>query len=290
MDTLTRLVDAHTRQHADTQGACPGPIPGLSLLRATAPGDIIHLIFRPVICLVLQGAKQVATGAQVQDFIAGQSVLVSMDRPVTSHIVHATPTTPYLALALELDAAILQSLVTELGAAPTHALPPPMQSQPTEPDVAATALRMLALIGRPQAAATLQAGLLREMHYWLLAGRHGPALRALGQPQGHAQRIARAVALLRRDYTRPVAVEALAAEAGMSPSSFHQHFRAATTLTPIQFQKQLRLIEARRLMLQDGLPAGRAAFTVGYESASQFSRDYARQFGAPPRRETRAAA
>jgi AraC-like DNA-binding protein len=135
----------------------------------------------------------------------------------------------------------------------------------------------------------LQAQLVREMHYWLLMGRHGPAIRRLGWPDSHARRIGRSVALLRAEFNRPIGVERLAAEAGMSVSSFHQHFRAVTSLTPLQFHKQLRLIEARRLMAAEGLAAGRAAFAVGYESVPHFTRDYGKLFGLPPGRDMRAA-
>jgi len=123
------------------------------------------------------------------------------------------------------------------------------------------------------------------MHYWLLAGQHGAAIRRLALSDSHAQRVARAVAILRAGFTRPIPVERLAAAAGMSPSSFHQHFKAVTSLSPLQFQKQLRLLEARRLMLSDGVNASRAAFQVGYESVPQFTREYARMFGASPRRD-----
>jgi transcriptional regulator GlxA family with amidase domain len=131
--------------------------------------------------------------------------------------------------------------------------------------------------------------LLRELHYWLLAGRHGAAIRRLGWPDGHAPRVAKAVAVLRADFAQTLPVERLAAVAGMSASSFHQHFRSHTSLSPLQFQKQLRLIEARRLMLSDGMGASSAAFAVGYESVSQFTREYGRLFGLPPVRHTEAA-
>ena len=124
-----------------------------------------------------------------------------------------------------------------------------------------------------------------ELHYWLLAGRHGPAIRHLGWPDGHAQHVARAVAVLRAEYALPLTVGRLAAVAGMSPSSFHRHFRAVTSLSPLQFQKRLRLIEARRLMVSAGMSASRAAFSVGYESVSQFNREYGRLFGSPPARD-----
>jgi AraC-like DNA-binding protein len=127
--------------------------------------------------------------------------------------------------------------------------------------------------------------IVRELHYWLLTGRHGRAVSGLACPDGIAERIARAVAVLRNRFDGPLRLGHLAAVAGMSPSTFHHHFRAVTSLSPLQFQKQLRLIEARRRMLSDRLPVSRAAFEVGYESVSQFTREYGRMFGLPPGRD-----
>ena len=135
----------------------------------------------------------------------------------------------------------------------------------------------------------LQGQLMRELHFWLLSGRHGGSIRSLGVLDSHAQRIARAVAIIRSDFAKPLRVEHLAEVAGMSPSSFHEHFRAITALTPMQFQKQLRLIEARRLLIADGAAISHATYAVGYESVPQFTRDYGRLFGLPPGRDIKAA-
>ena len=142
-------------------------------------------------------------------------------------------------------------------------MPPPVRMLPTDTEVADAALRLLRLLERPGALPVLQAPLLRELHYWLLAGRHGAAIRQLGWPGSHAERIARAVARLRAEFSRPWAVEELADVAGMSASAFHRHFRATTSLSPLQFLKNLRLIEARRLMLAEGTSASSAAYAVG---------------------------
>ena len=141
------------------------------------------------------------------------------------------------------------------------------------------------LLDRPDALPVLGRQLLRELHYWLLAGRHGSAMRGLGVKDSHAERISRAIALLRAEFAAPIRVERLADVAGLSPSAFHQHFKAITSLSPLQFQKQLRLIEARRLMLSEGLSASLAAYEVGYESVQQFTREYGRLFGLPPGRD-----
>jgi AraC-like DNA-binding protein len=165
----------------------------------------------------------------------------------------------------------------------------PIRIDPTDKEVADTALRLMRLLERPESVPVLQVQLVREMHYWLLSGRHGAAIRQLGSRDSHAQRIARAVALIREDYAKPLRVERLAEVARMSISSFHHHFRAVTTLSPLQFQKQLRLIEAQRLMLAEGVLASHAAYSVGYESVPQFTREYGRMFGVSPVKHIRAA-
>jgi AraC-like DNA-binding protein len=189
---------------------------------------------------------------------------------------------------MDLDPAVIAGLTTEMAAV-EQADDAPVKIEMTDGHVADAALRLMRLLERPASLPVLQASLVREFHYWLLAGRHGAAIRRLGLPDSHVRRIARAVALLRAEYAQRLPVERLAAVAGMSPSAFHQHFRAVTSLSPLQFQKQLRLIEARRLMLADGLNASNAAFTVGYESVQQFTREYGRMFGMPPVREVAAA-
>jgi AraC-like DNA-binding protein len=212
-------------------------------------------------------------------------MLIIADVPTVSQITKASPVAPYLSFVLDLDPALIADLSTEMKAVPVDS-GAPVRLQPTDEEVADTALRMLRLLDRPASVPMLQAQLIREMHYWLLAGRHGPAIRHLGFPDSHARRIARAVEVIRSDYTSTLPVERLASVAGMSPSTFHHHFRSVTSLSPLQFQKQLRLIEARRMMLAEGLPASNAAYAVGYESVQQFTREYRRLFGLPPVRDT----
>lgn len=281
---VSRYAEAHARQG----GVVQTPIPGLSTVRATEPSGLLHAIAQPLVCLVLQGSKQVAMGAQTFDFSAGESLLITADVPTVSQITRASAAAPYLSIALELSLPVIADLSAQMGAVSggDHA---PVHVDPTDAEVADVTLRLMRLLERPEAVPLLHASLVRELHYWLLAGRHGAAIRRLGWPGSHAQRVARAVAVLRADFAQPLPVESLAALAGMSPSSFHQHFRAVTSLSPLQFQKQLRLIEARRLMLAEGASASSAAFAVGYESVPQFTREYGRLFGLPPVRDTQAA-
>ncbi|MGE0717023.1 MAG: AraC family transcriptional regulator N-terminal domain-containing protein [Alphaproteobacteria bacterium] len=285
---LLDAVRRHADLHADRYGVAGTPIPGLSTVQALAPGDIVHAIYRPLVAIVVQGAKRVTIGAETFAFSAGDSLLVTADVPTISQIVRASAAAPYYSLVLELDPAVIADLGAATGPEPAgdHVA---ARVDVTDAEVADAATRLLRLIDRPAALPVLQGQLVREMHYWLLAGRHGAAIRRLAWPDGHVQRIARAVSVLRADYAAAVPVERLAAVAGMSASAFHQHFRAVTSLSPLQFQKQLRLIEARRLMLADGRSAGSAAYAVGYESVPQFTREYGRFFGRPPLRDVKAA-
>ena len=287
IDTLLAAVRRYVDAHADAAGLAQTPIPGLTTIRSTAPSGLVHAISRPLVCLVLQGSKRVAMGPNTFDFDAGASLLITADVPTVSQITRASIAEPYLSLVLDLDPAVVADLTMQMKASP-GADGGPVRGEPTETEVADAALRLMRLLERPASIPVLHAQLSRELHYWLLAGRHGAAIRRLGWPEGHARRVARAVAVLRAEFARQLPIDRLAAAAGMSASSFHQHFRAVTSLSPLQFQKQLRLIEARRLMTAEGLSASRAAFTVGYESVSQFTREYARLFGLPPIKDTQA--
>ena len=280
---MTLLSDSLLRR-ADPIGTTATPLASLAVVRADQPSGLTHDISKPLVCLVVQGTKRVTLGAASFTFGVGDSLLITADVPTVSKITAASPAVPYRSLVVELDVRLIADLSAEIGTGPVGD-PAPVRVEPTDDDVADVAARLLRLLDRPEAIPVLRTPLMREFHYWLLVGRHGPAVRRLGWRDSHAQRIARAVALLRRAYRRPVSVDELATAATMSPSSFHEHFRAVTSLSPIQFQKQLRLIEARRLMLAEGATASSAAFAVGYQSVPQFTRDYGRLFGLPPARE-----
>ena len=288
MTTLLHAVGRYAEAHPHPSGLTPTPIPGLAVARATEPSGLMHAVSQPMVCLVVQGSKQVTTGTQSFAFSAGDSLLITADVPTVNQITQASAAAPYLSLVLALDLAVVADLAVQMDPEPEgrHA---PVRVDTTEAEVVDAALRLVRLLDRPAAVPVLQAALVRELHYWLLAGRHGAAIRRLGWPDGHAPRVAKAVAVLRAEFAQTLPVERLAAVAGMSPSSFHQHFRSQTSLSPLQFQKQLRLIEARRLMLSEGVSASSAAFAVGYESVPQFTREYGRLFGLSPVRHTEAA-
>ena len=287
-DTLLNSVRRYAEAHADQNGVAHTPIPGLTVIRETTRTALQYAIAKPLVALVLQGSKRVTMGKKTFDFGAGESLLITAHVPTVSQITRANIGSPYFSLVVDLDTAVIESLVVEMGSAP-FAASTPVRIDPTDSEVADAALRLMRLLDRPASLAVLQTQLIRELHYWLLSGRHGGAIRSLGVTGSHAQRVARAVALIRANFAKPLRVEHLAEAAGMSPSSFHEHFRAITSLTPLQFQKQLRLIEARRMMLADGQVIGNAAYAVGYESIPQFTREYGRLFGLPPARDMKVA-
>lgn len=280
-DLCRRFADAHV----DSSGVAVTPVPGITLVRALHPGDLQAAIARPLVAMLLQGRKSVTTGLASFDYGPGEAMVIAADVPTTSQITEASQRFPYYALVLELDLAILRELQEAGPSGPDEA--PRVGIEPMNADVTDAAYRLARLFDQPGALAVLGEGLRRELHYWLLQSVHGPAIRALGAVDSHSARIRRAVAMLRRDFMQPVSVDALADAAGMSVSVFHRHFRAMTTLSPLQFQKQLRLIHARRLMLAEGMSIAQAAGEVGYISVSQFTREYARLYGAPPGRDRR---
>jgi AraC-like DNA-binding protein len=284
LEAVSRFADAH----ADRFGVARTPIPGLFAMRSTSPSEMQYAISKPLIALVLQGSKRVTMGQSTFDFGAGESLLIAADVPNVSQITKASAGVPYYSLVLDIDPAVTQTLVIDMGLAQEET-GAPIRIDPTEKEVADSALRLMSLLDRPGTMPILKDQLLREMHYWLLAGRHGSAIRALGFADSKANRIGRAVALIRSAYAETIPSERLADAAGMSVSSLHQHFRSLTSLSPLQFQKQLRLIEARRMMISEGAAISSAAYAVGYESVPQFTREYGRLFGRPPARDVRDA-
>ncbi|MGE0970526.1 AraC family transcriptional regulator [Klebsiella sp. WOUb02] len=282
-DLSRRYADAH----ADRSGLAVTPVPGLTIIRALYPAELQAAINRPLIAMLLQGRKRVTTGGRSFEYGPGEAMVIAADVPTTSQITQASLRHPYYSLVLELDIAILRELQ---DAAPTEQGDTPcIGIEPMNAEVTDAAYRLARLFERQEALTVLGDGLRRELHYWLLRSVHGPAIRALGAADSYSGRISRAVAILRKDFMRQISVEELADAAGMSVSAFHQHFRAITTTSPLQFQKQLRLIHARRLMLADGTGIAQAAYAVGYASIPQFTREYARMFGTPPGRDMRAA-
>jgi AraC-like DNA-binding protein len=278
-------------RYMDAQGGDDGlyrtPIDGLMLMRASAPAMPHHVIYRPALCVVAQGAKQVMLGETVFDYGEMQALIVNVELPALGKVTRASVEEPYLAFALCFDVGIMREVLQDLPQSPQPSGEPGLGLfvDDLSPPLADCVLRLVRMLETPQAIPVLYPSVMREICFWLLTGPHGGEVSKLALPNSHTQRITDAIYVLRDDFAQPISIERLAAAARMSPSSFHQHFKALTAMTPLQYQKQLRLLEARRLMLNGGASATGAAYQVGYESASQFSREYARMFGAPPRRD-----
>ena len=269
---------------ADEKGAAQTPLPGVTILRQIDPTELVYTISKPLVALVLQGRKRVATGNETYEFGAGESLFIGADIPNKSQIISASMGKPYVSVVIDLDLAMIEQLMTEINANVGRNDPGICVGQ-TDAEVADVTMRLLRLLGRPAARSILSEQLLRELHYWLLVGRHGGTIQSLGLPDCRSHHIARAIQVLRSRYAEKIRVEDLAKTSGMSLSSFHDHFRMITSLTPLQFQKQLRLIEARRRLLTEGEAITSVAYTVGYESIPQFTREYSRFFGDPPGRD-----
>ena len=284
------LADRVARNTA-ADGLSDTCVPGLSLIRATAPSQPLPSVYHPSLCVVVQGRKRALLGDEVFVYDPLHYLVVSMTLPVTGQIIDATPQQPYLCLRIDIDPHLVTEQLAQLPPpAPTRdANARPLFLARTSAPLLDAVLRLARLLDAPEEAAVLAPLALREIHYRVLTGELGERLRHLCEVDGPSQRIARAIELLKQRYADTLRVEDLAAAAHMSPSALHQRFKAVTTMSPLQFQKQLRLQEARRLMLVDGMEAAAAGHRVGYESPSQFSREYRRLFGAPPRREIASA-
>lgn len=287
MESLKQAVRTYAAHHANGDGLALTPVPGLRMMCVETPRGDLHSVYRPLVCLILQGAKRMTVGAEERVFFAGQSVIVSADMPVVGRIVQASPNEPYLAIAVELEMTILREVAVQLGEvrAQPSSETRTLFAEDTGAQILDCAARLMRLVDRLEAIPILRSGIVRELHYWLLSGQHGVALRSLSAPGSAVSRLAAAVAILREEYRSRIPIERLAAAAAMSPTAFHKHFKHMTSLSPGQYQKRLRLIEARRLMMDEGFSASSAAFEVGYESVSQFTREYARLFNAPPKRD-----
>ncbi|MCI0752655.1 AraC family transcriptional regulator [Teichococcus vastitatis] len=282
--TLLAEMAALALRHAPECGRT-SPAPGLLLMRADGTTGPVGGLYGPSLCVVLQGAKRTSLGSRSFRYDAGKYLVASVDLPVTGRIIEASPRQPYLAMALSIDAASLSALLLE-NEADTAAPPAPGLAICTlEAELAEPLLRLLRLLDRPRDIPALLPLLSREILYRLLQGPQRGMLRQLALAGSPTARIARAIGWIREHYDAPLRIEALARLAHMSPSTFHRHFRAVTALTPLQFQKQLRLQEARRRLLAGEAEIASVGFALGYESPSQFSREYRRLFGEPPGRD-----
>lgn len=293
---LTALIDRLTA----TDGTYPTIIAPLTLYRMSAPTPPVHGVQKPTFCVIAQGSKLTVLGADNHRHDASRYLLLSVELPLTVQITEASPDAPYLGMCLDIEPRQISALLMEMdgleGAARTPAaqtpaaqsgsgLAPSLSLSRTDAPLLDAVLRLLRLLDTPQDVAVLAPLALREILYRLLAGEQGARLRQIAVSDSLTHRIAKAITWLKQHYAEPLDIGTIAQEVCMSASSLHHHFKTVTALSPLQYQKHLRLQEARRLMLSDALDAATAGYRVGYQSPSQFNREYSRLFGAPPLRD-----
>jgi AraC-like DNA-binding protein len=264
-------------------------IPELSLYRRQAPSEPISYIHEPSICLIAQGSKRITLGEDVYVYDANHFLITSVGLPVVAQIIEASDENPYLGLTLKLDHQAISQLMMDgnLPLPQLHQAGRAMAVSAVTSPLFNAFLRLLDLLEEPDDIPILAPLIQKEICYRLLMGDQGQRLRQIMESGSQSHQIAGAIAWLKGNFTQPLRVDDLASMARMSTSSFHHHFRALTAMSPLQFQKWLRLQEARRLMLTERMDAASASLRVGYESPSQFSREYSRMFGAPPLRDIR---
>lgn len=262
-------------------------LPGLTLIRHDGERKAMKCFYHPMAALIVQGVKRSVIGKREVCYGEGQCMVIGVDMPGVFHIMEASAQKPFLSLAVSLDRHVITRIMEEMPslAEMRETTAAPISVAEAGADLLDAFIRLVDLLDTPSRIPLLAPLILREIHFLLLEGSPGACLRLFHSGATQAGRIARAVSRLREKYAEPLHIEELARQANMAPSTFHRHFRQVTGMSPLQFQKRLRLYEAERLMLVDGLDAGVAALKVGYESGSQFSREYRRQFGEPPRRD-----
>jgi AraC-like DNA-binding protein len=264
-------------------------IPGLTLVRRTAATAPCSMTYEPSVTVIAQGRKRVELGRNIFIYDASRFLLTAVDLPVVSRVIEASEAVPCLAMSLKLEMPVVREVLSreEIQVAEAPSDTPGMATGETTVEFLSACCRLVDLLDTPQDIPFLSGLIQREIIYRILRSAEGARLRAIATLGEQSHRTARAIAWIRVNYAKPLRVEDLAEIAGMGVSTLHHHFRVLTAMSPLQYQKQLRLQTARGRMLMDGLDAASAAFEVGYESASQFSREYSRFFGQPPIRDVR---
>ena len=285
---LPELVDL-LLECAVTDGVHATGLAGVSAIRVSKPGDeMTQALHRPAVCLIAQGAKRVMLGDEAYAYDPSRVLVFSVELPISAQVTEASRTHPYLCFRLDIDSVQVADILVQSPIPPQPASKEAARGlylTPATPQLLDAVLRLMRLVKTPDDATLLAPLAVREILFRLLKSQEGERLANIGRGDAHGNRVAKAIAWLKENHAEPLRVEDLAKRVHMSASSFHQHFRGLTAMSPLQFQKQLRLQEARRLMLAEGADAATASHRVGYESPSQFSREYARRFGAPPVRD-----
>ena len=281
---LARLIDRHVTE----DGVHKTQIPRLSLIRASHPTEPLHVLHEPALCIIAQGSKRVLLGDEIYLYGRDQYLVVSAELAVSGQVVEAEPAKPYLSFRLDFDPVVLGELLAEAGLDSENGRHPGsgLTLSPADPGLLDAAVRLVRLLATPGDIGVLAPLAEREILYRLLTGDQARQMRQIALSDGKLQQVNRAISWIKTHYRERFRVELVASEARMSSSALHHNFKAVTSMSPLQYQKRLRLQEARRLILGASLDAATAGFSVGYDSPSQFSREYSRLFGAPPLRDT----
>ncbi len=276
---LTKLLDALIREQES-------PWPGLKAYKVTAPTEASPVVYRPCLCVVAQGAKVATLGTRVYHYDPLRFLIIGAPLPVTARIVKASPEEPFISMVLDIDSLVVHELLLQMEEpSPAEAWngQPPIRSSPLEEPLTDALMRFLQAVRRPTDRQILAPSIFREIIYHLLSSEQGDILRVVAARHGQARGIVQALDYIHHHFDRRLDIPTLAREAGMSVSGLHHNFKAATDFSPMQYLKRIRLERALHLMLDQELAAGEAAFKVGYVSPSQFSREFKRLFGSPPR-------
>lgn len=280
MDRLHELAQI-VRRHAGRPDA-PAGGPDTTLITAETVMPAQPIVYEPMLCVILEGAKRTTLGSQSYAYRAGDYLVVSADLPVSGQVLEA----PYAAVGIPLDPALIADLMLEAGSTADDEAPGRgLRVSRMDEGLIDAVGRLIALLDRTGDAKVLAPLIRREIVWRLLAGEHGAMMRQIGTRDGRLGRVQRVIRHVREHYAEPIQIKALAVLAGMSETSLHRHFKAVTSMSPLQYQKQVRLQEARNRLLTDGRDIAGVGFAVGYDSPSQFSREYRRQFGQPPGRD-----
>jgi len=263
------------------------PLKGLHLHRSSSPKEPVHSVSDPAFCVIAQGSKEVFLGNEHYQYDPAHYLLYTAELPIVSQVLEASQERPYLSLRLELDPTLVGSVMVEAGhlSPQKHTDVRAIDVSPLDVGLLDAVVRLIRLLDTPAEAPFLAPLITREIVYRLLMGEQGDRLRHIAVQGGHTHRIVRAIERLRNEFDQSLRIDDIAQDLGMSVSGFHHHFKAVTAMSPLQFQKRLRLQEARRLMLGESLDAASAAYRVGYHDASHFNREYKSLFGLPPMRD-----
>lgn len=261
--------------------------PGIFIYHSSKPTESEISVLKPAFCVIAQGSKDVLLNDELFHYDSGHYLISTLDLPIMSNVVEASEEKPYLNLRIDLDPALVAAVMIESGieAKKSGTGVKAMDVSPVDADLLDAVVKLVKLFDTPDEMNFLAPLIIREIVYRLLKGKQGARLNQLIAKEGDAQRISRVVRQIRENIDRSLKIEDIARELGMSVSGFHQHFKSVTAMSPLQFQKQIRLQEARRLMLGENMDVASASFRVGYEDPSYFSREYKKLFGIPPHRD-----